>query len=166
MAAREAQEKFSAMFRTELARAAGAAGLAFNLDGNALWVEEEGTYPAGSRGWWVTAGFKPQYRPGGTGLGGRQPDEYLPESAWPAYVTVAYSSGDGLESAAALLDVEVTGAGAHLAASLASMAVATIRAWLSDRDSRIELLREQKSRLALELERVSTELFQLDGIAD
>jgi len=158
-------QAFITAFREALAETAQAAGLVVRTDLHSPWLEEAGTYPEGSRGWWVTAGLKPQFR-NPPDLTGRQPDEYTPASTWPAYVTVSHESGGEDEPSTSLLDVEVRGTGAHLAQPLAVMAVAVVTAWLHDRDTRIEALRERKALLATELERVTAELFQLDGISD
>lgn len=160
----EAQDKFREAFTLALAVAAHGAGLEASVTGRIPWLEEAGTYPEGSRGWWVSAGLKPAFTHSGFGA---ELDSRVPPGRWPVYLKVNHMTGreDGSE-ATTLLDVEVSGDGSHLVLPLAAMAVAAVTGWLQDRDTRIEALRERKGRLAEELERVTGELFELDGISD
>jgi hypothetical protein len=154
-------DKFSLDFRDAVVAAAHKAELLATPNAHRMvWVEEPGTTPAGSRGWWVCANLRPRYD--------LDQDSAATVSGLLASVTVTSSSGRDDDSPASetLLDVEVRGTGAHLVVPLAALAVSVITSYLHDRDTRIAMLRERKGTLAAELEAVTAELSELDGIAD
>lgn len=156
MTSHDAQAKFSAAFCEALTEMAQAAGLGVREYNTRTWLEEP--FESGSKGWWVHAALRSL---------ADDDERYgrVPQSELPVRLSVAYLAGDD-EPSTYLLDVSIEGAGAHLVRPLAAMAVGVVAAWLRDRDTRIESLREQKAKLAGELERVTAELFELDGISD